>query len=169
MSAVRIPVTGSSQPALVDPWNAWLADHRWHLNTHGYVASRFGRRLDTMHRIIVCPSPGLEVDHRNRDPLDNREANLREATRLQQLHNSYRPDRRNRYSPYKGVSYVRTKQNRRKRWVAQIAVPAPGGGIGRQWRIGYYNTAEEAAEAYDTEAVRYFGEFALTNKDLLLL
>jgi hypothetical protein len=29
--------------------------------------------------------------------------------------------------------------------------------------IGYYQTAEEAAKAYDEAAIRYFGQFALIN------
>ena len=35
--------------------------------------------------------------------------------------------------------------------------------------LGFYNTAREAARAYDYVAARVFGEFALTNKQLGLL
>jgi hypothetical protein len=35
--------------------------------------------------------------------------------------------------------------------------------------LGFYNTAREAARAYDYVAARVFGEFALTDKSLGLL
>jgi hypothetical protein len=35
-----------------------------------------------------------------------------------------------------------------------------------QRHLGYFDTAQEAADAYDRAAVEHFGEFALTNKEL---
>ena len=40
---------------------------------------------------------------------------------------------------------------------------------GKVVELGFYNTAREAARAYDYVAARVFGEFALTNKFLGLL
>jgi hypothetical protein len=43
-----------------------------------------------MHRVVVGYYGGLDVDHINRDPLDNRRANLRVVTRSQNVLNSAR-------------------------------------------------------------------------------
>lgn len=43
-----------------------------------------------MHRVVVGYYGGLDVDHINRDPLDNRRANLRIVTRSQNILNSAR-------------------------------------------------------------------------------
>jgi len=40
---------------------------------------------------------------------------------------------------------------------------------GKVVELGFYNTAREAARAYDHVAARVFGEFAMTNKQLGLL
>ena len=62
-------------------------------------------------------------------------------------------------SGFKGVSW----NKRRNKYRAQI------GFRGKVVELGHYNTAREAARAYDYVARRVFGEFALTNKSLRLL
>lgn len=62
-------------------------------------------------------------------------------------------------SRFKGVSRSRDGW----KWTAQIKVR------GHTTTIGTFSTEEEAARAYDREAVRYFGVGALTNLKLGLL
>jgi hypothetical protein len=167
VTTVRIPVTGSPEPALIDHWNYRLVERStWCLSADGYAVARINYRLFKMHRLIVGDPDDITVDHADRNRLNNTEANLRLATKRQQLQNS---GQRRSSSPYKGVSYVRTAQKRRKRWVAQISVPSSTCGPGRLWRIGYFETPEEAAEAYDAAAIEHFGHFACTNVMLGLL
>jgi len=70
-----------------------LALCSWHLNERGYVARTFylgnARQTLKLHRIVMCCSvgDGLEVDHVNRVKLDNRRANLRIATRAENMAN----------------------------------------------------------------------------------
>jgi len=45
------------------------------------------RKTILMHRIIMCAGRGEEVDHINRDGLDNRRANLRIVTHSENLKN----------------------------------------------------------------------------------
>lgn len=91
------------------------------------------------------------VDHRNGDGLDNRRANLREATHAQNMGNKrlYRTNT----SGFKGVTYER----RGGRWVASIQVN------GRKRYLGTFASPQEAAHIYDTAALSAWGEFARIN------
>lgn len=93
--------------------------------------------------------PDDEIDHKNTVKNDNRRINLREATRAGNCQNSSL--RYDNASGYKGVSFYRPTG----KWVAQI-----GGRSPLPRRIGYFETKEEASEAYKAEAIRLFGEFA---------
>lgn len=153
-AAARIPLSRSPLHALVDPADLELVGaYRWRLHTSGYVSTnvkRDGRqRTIYLHRLILDPGPGLTVDHGNRDKLDNRRANLRPATRIQQNANQRR--RADNTTGYRGVGRARG------RWRAQIDV------AGRQRFLGHHATAEDAAAAYNAAAVEAFGEFAVLN------
>ena len=84
-------------------------------------------------------------DHVDGDRANNRWVNLREATNQQNLANSKR--RHDNMSGLKGVCLVKG------RWRAVC-----GGD-----RIGLFPTPEEAARAYDKEALARWGEFARVN------
>lgn len=80
---VRVPLRNRAGEivahALVDDADRSLVeDRRWYLDAQGYPATG---RHDRLHRLLLSPIPsGREVDHRNRDKLDNRRANLRVVT-----------------------------------------------------------------------------------------
>jgi len=66
----------------------------WCLTEGGYVArSRFlplgGRENLKLHRVVMCCTPNdhLQIDHINRNRLDNRRANLRFVTTSENLQN----------------------------------------------------------------------------------
>ncbi len=105
-----------------------------------------------MHRIIMNPPDGKQVDHINGDGLDNRVENLRIATSSENNYNTGKQS--NNTSGYKGVSWHKT----RKTWQVLIGVG------GRLIRIpGVFNSAEDAARAYDEAAKKYHGVFARLN------
>lgn len=92
-----------------------------------------------------------EIDHIDQNRTNNRIANLREASRLQNCRN--RRKHCDNSSGYKGVNY----DKRYNKWYAQIHVNKKS-----VW-LGYHATSEDAANAYDKAAIKYFGEFASLN------
>lgn len=89
-----------------------------------------------------------ETDHINRDPLDNRRANLRLVNPNQNHWN--RIKQRNNTSGYKGVSL--NKQS--GKWEARICA------YSKQFFLGLFNSPELAFEAYKSAAKELHGEFA---------
>lgn len=107
---------------------------------------RFGLN---MHRLLLG-MPKCEIDHKNRNGLDNRKANLRLCS---SSGNQYNRMRRGMYC-YKGV----TQYNKGKYFVARIMADGKRVTVGNK-----YKTAREAAEAYDIAAIRLHGKFACLN------
>lgn len=101
------------------------------------------------------------IDHINGDGLDNRISNLRIATAQQNQQN--RKVRVDSTTGYKGVrvGHVRKKDGVQT-YRAVIRTP---GGENLSWS---FDTAEEAAAAYQEAARLYFGEFAPDTKRQVL-
>lgn len=117
-----------------------------------------GKRISIkLHRVILKAPPGVEVDHINRNGLDNRKCNLRLASRIENCRNLSK--RSGGSSKYKGVDW----RAAHKKFRARITVNK------RLIELGYFESAKKAALAYDRAAVKYFGVFALTNKMLGIL
>lgn len=106
-------------------------------------------RLGLMHRYLLNAPKHLEVDHKNRDRSDNRRCNLRLATRPQNQWN-----RGNIEGKYRGVTYRKLHNT----WRSRITY------LGKDLHIGDYQTAAEAARAYNAKAKELYGEFANLNK-----
>lgn len=143
---------------LVDDANVvMLSDYRWHIVPMPRTAYASARGMNGstlyMHRLIMDAPKGMQVDHINRDGLDNRRANLRLATKSQ---NQANEGPRGGSSRYRGV-YRITRGNRTKPWRAQVKY------LGHRKGLGDYATEEEAARAYDAFALAAWGEFASLN------
>lgn len=107
-----------------------------------------------LHRVILGVGREALVDHENGDALDNRRGNLRGADHSQNTANRHAPTISN--SGYKGVWFDR----RRGKFMAHIGVR------GVKKTLGRFDTAHEAAAAYDAAARAAFGEYARTNADI---
>lgn len=133
-----------------------LAQYTWCILSAGYVVTNdrtvAGEYYTLpMHRRIMEVPCGVEVDHKNGDRLDNRKENLRVCTRTENQRNAGK--QKNNRSGYKGVSLHKQCQ----RFQARIHIK------GRGNSLGLFNTALEAAHAYNTAAKKLFGEFARLN------
>ena len=157
----RIALT-QNKYAIVDPEDyERLSKYKWHINTGRgtfYAARCMWVRRERktksikMHREIMKIDDELYVDHINGDGLDNRKANLRAVTIMQNSWNMKKV-RRNCWSRYKGVTW----NKRRNKWVAQIMTR------GETKFLGGFEDEIKAAKAYDEAAKKYHGEFACLN------
>lgn len=140
-----------------DDW-ARLCNLAWHViesgSGHLYVAHSISSKVGhiSMHRMILSAPKNLMIDHINGNGLDNRKENLRLATNAQNQYNR-RKTHGVSSSKFKGVSFTRA----RGRWAAQIRVQK------RLIWLGYYQTEEEAALAYNAGAIKHYGAFAKLN------
>lgn len=138
--------------AIVDDADyVWLSQWNWFLHSGGYAVRTIRGGIVYMHRQIMNARAGVEVDHRNRNKLDNQRNNLRVASTAENQHN--RAPRAGRNVPYKGVRFDAD----RGKYRARITVNK------REIHLGRYDTPEEAARVYDDAARQHFGEFARTN------
>ncbi len=64
----------------------WLSRWTWCLY-NGCAGRREKGKLILMHRQIMQPPPGMIVDHKNRNKLDNTRANLRNCTHAENARN----------------------------------------------------------------------------------
>ena len=151
----RIPLT-QGRFAIVDAEDyEQLAEHKWHAVREGhsfYAARRYGGRIVKMHREILNAPPHLQCDHINHNGLDNRKANLRPATPIQNVWNR-RKFRRPSRSKYKGVDWAKDM----RRWRARIRFK------GKRIYLGSFEEEIDAAKAYDRAARKYHAEFASLN------
>lgn len=104
-----------------------------------------------MHRALCGNPPGLTVDHRDRNTLNNQKSNLRVATIGQNTAN--KGPQPGWSSPFKGVSWYK----RDAIWTAQISLGD------RKVHLGRFTNDRDAAAAYNIAANAHHGEFACLN------
>ena len=160
---IRIPLQTTSGHVIghtvVDPADeARVTPWTWSLHSDGYAFRRTQssarRSIVYLHRYLLEPAATQLVDHINGDRLDNTRNNLRLATPSQNCANSANRPRR---SGFRGV-YPHKPTGR---WLAQISID------GRVRHLGIFDTAEEAAVAYDHAARDQWGAFARPNHPVL--
>lgn len=125
----------------------WVQGKDWFRSRFGYPVTRMGEVFVPMHSLVLEAKEGFVIDHINRDPMDNRLENLRWATSSQNAANRGPRSK----SGFKGVVLKGAKYEASiKSWKRNVY-------------LGRYDTAEEAARAYDYYALLMYGEFAYLN------
>jgi hypothetical protein len=148
--------------ALVDDIDYNLVmSYKWHLDASGYAAHSFwdastGKKHNVrLHRLLIRVKPLFTVDHVNGNRLDYRRANLRIATREQNMWN--RRKFANRTSQFKGVKWRKLKSG--GHWQATVTYH------GKRQHLGSFDSEYHAALVYDWAASELFGDFARINFD----
>lgn len=148
-----IPLT-QGKVALVDDadWG-WLMQWKWTLLTGSRSDNLYAQRkvkevCVLMHRLITDAEVGTEVDHRDKNGLNNQRYNLRVGSKNNNCWN--RSAYSNNKWGMKGVHY----SVRDKVFKSQIQV------FGKGIYLGTFSSPEAAHEAYKVAAVKYHGEFA---------
>lgn len=155
--AALIPLS-RGKVAIVDAADyEWLMQWKWKArkgHSTFYALRRVDGHIISMHRVIMgVTDPGVLIDHANRNGLDNRRCNIRIATRSQNMHNRIASS--NNTSGYKGVHW----DARKRKWIAKI------GSNDERKHLGHFDSAEDAARAYDIAALAMHGEFARPNSE----
>ena len=125
-----------------------LSSYVWHVDPNGYVIGRVDGVTTKMHRFLLRLDNGgaEEVDHINRDKLDNRRSNLRIATRSENCFN--RGIQSTNTSGYIGV-YKHVQMNK---WCAQMNKD------GHRMYLGYYDSIDDAVSARRAAELQYWGK-----------
>lgn len=119
-----------------------------------YVRATPGKTKIYMHRLVMG-NPKGNIDHIDRNGLNNCRANLRICTQSQNGGNQAVRKKPGKTSRFKGV-YWKPAMRERK-WCAQIMKSR------KHIYLGAFHDEEDAAHAYDYAAVKLFGQFARTN------
>lgn len=133
-----------------------LTKYKWYTTSRNYCLRYFKNSKNkltsrSIHRDIMRPLKDEEIDHINRNPLDNRRDNLRIANRFENNHNV--GIKTTNKTGYKGVHFDKGMNKYR----AQITINK------KNKYIGCFESAKEAAFAYNNEALKSYGEFANLN------
>jgi hypothetical protein len=132
-------------------WYACKCDNKYYARRSARVDGKDIKIY--MHREILGLERGqrIFVDHKDRDGLNNQRSNIRLATCSQ---NNANKDITLGVSGYRGVSWFKPT----RKWVARIK------NGGKFISLGYFDKPEMAAAAYNTAALKFYGEFASLNK-----
>lgn len=156
-----IPLTRGMVALVDDSDFDWLSQWDWHVHSSRDMlyAARSEYNPQTgkiktvlMHReILKAPSNKL-VDHKDRNSMNCQRYNLRITNRLGSSRNrsgwKKKPE-----SNFKGVFFRKDTG----KWRAGICVDY------KMIWLGQFDSAKDAARAYDARAAKHFGEFAVLN------
>lgn len=119
--------------------------------SHSYYAKSTVDGNDVyMHWLIRPDWPRGQIDHADRNGLNNTKVNLRKCNGSQQNANRLLP-KNGTASMYRGVTREKNK------WRARISVGH------KDKRLGMFTSEVEAAKAYDAAALVAWGEYAVLN------
>lgn len=131
---------------------AWVDDedfdeinrYKWSYHSRGYAVRTYKRKAILMHRQIMNAPDGVDVDHINRDKLDNGRTNLRLCSRSDNRYNT--GIQQNNKSGYRCIHW----DKQRNKWFVQVKI------LGKNVHVGRYKLL--------TDAIRARDEYELTHR-----
>lgn len=153
----RIRLTRGKEALVDDIDYQYLMQWSWCaiVQNNGWRAMRKnGKKTRYMHQEIAdrIDIKGDMIDHRDRNPLNNRRDNLRPSTQSQNLHN--RGPQKNNTTGVKGVWFCK----RAEKYVAEVSVE------GKKHWLGHFATVVEAEKVVIAKRVEILGEYAYTKE-----
>ena len=151
----RIPLTRGLFTVVDDDDYGWLSEFSWYAQKDSrgklYAATSVMDSIEYLHRMIMDEDGDTKVDHLNGDTLDNRKENLEVTGTSENAMNRVKT-KNNKSSKFKGVTKMKSGK-----WKAHIGLDD------EDIHIGYFESEEEAAKAYDEKALEMFGNKAKLN------
>ena len=136
-----------------------VSRYTWFRGKRGYPIAHTSRRSANphktfpLHRFLMNPQEGYDVDHISGDKMDNRRSNLRICTHQENMFNQAL--RSNNTTGFYGVS----KNKKTGNFEAYLHID------GKKKYLGTFMSAAKAAEKRDEAAKHYFGEYARLNRN----
>lgn len=152
----EIPVTGGHVALVDDEDYDFLSKFSWSSHKPRRSNTVYARRFvskgayELMHREVLKGES--RVDHRDGNGLNNCRLNLRPCTQAQNMGNMEKV--KSHSSRYKGVHFYK----RLNKWMAYICPNYS------KVHLGYFDSENDAASAYNHAAQQHFGEFAKLNQ-----
>lgn len=134
-----------------------ISAHKWYAKKHGNIFYAYTNLTDSngkrfsmaMHRLLLNPSSLEQVDHKDRNGLNNCRSNIRICSRSENMINRVLKNS----TGFRGVFLIR----KTGRFTGAIQVGK------KRIRVGCFKTAKEAAAAYNVKAKEMHGAFAVLN------
>lgn len=146
----KIELSNTGNYAIIDLEDVEkVAPHKWHERPDGYVSSTIDGRTVRLHSFVFGKDDKLEIDHIDRNRLNNRKSNFRYVSRSQNCQNI--GFRSNNTSGVIGVSWNKRKQ----KWQAYIKNAEISN---KRIHLGYFDDLEEAKRCRIEAEYKYFGE-----------
>lgn len=141
---------GSNKPVLLDDSDYVKIEHyKWYAHPRGYAQAFIDGKQILMHRFIMQPDCDMQIDHIDRNKLNNQRSNLRIVQRGVNIQNI--PPKANNTSGLVGVS------RNGKYWQASIYKDR------KRIFIGNYKDKISAGIAYNDMALKLYGEHSHIN------
>lgn len=153
----KLTIISKKDEWIIKTFSSFRSDKKGYVKASRYIKTEFGFAKEDclLHRLIIGKIiKGFQIDHKNRNPLDNRRTNLRLATRGENAMNKAKA--KGCTSKYRGVAY-RPNHNKINPWISYVSKQK------KQNYLGYFKTEKEAAIAYDKKSKELWGEFAFLN------